>query len=224
MACDCSKTIAKRLRERGVRFFCNDNISEHITPEEHDQLLSEVEENMKSVLQSLVIDIDNDHNTQDTAHRVAKMFMNEIFAGRYETKPKVTAFPNANAYDELYVTGPITIRSTCAHHFQAIQGKAYIGVFPGKNVIGLSKFNRITDWIASRPQIQEEMTVQIADEIERVTEADGVAVLLQAEHLCMTQRGVKEHESDMTTAVMRGVFRDDKSLKQEFYNIVSKMK
>ena len=224
MACDCSKTIANRLRERGDRFFCNDNISEHITPEEHDQLLSEVEENMKSVLQSLVIDIDNDHNTQDTAHRVAKMFMNEIFAGRYETKPKVTAFPNANAYDELYVTGPITIRSTCAHHFQAIQGKAYIGVFPGKNVIGLSKFNRITDWIASRPQIQEEMTVQIADEIERVTEADGVAVLLQAEHLCMTQRGVKEHESDMTTAVMRGVFRDDKSLKQEFYNIVSKMK
>ena len=224
MACDCSKTIANRLRERGVRFFCNDNISEHITPEEHDQLLSEVEENMKSVLQSLVIDIDNDHNTQDTAHRVAKMFMNEIFAGRYETKPNVTAFPNANAYDELYVTGPITIRSTCAHHFQAIQGKAYIGVFPGKNVIGLSKFNRITDWIASRPQIQEEMTVQIADEIERVTEADGVAVLLQAEHLCMTQRGVKEHESDMTTAVMRGVFRDDKSLKQEFYNIVSKMK
>lgn len=225
--CTCNgtaATIANRLKEKGVRFFCNDNISEHILPEEHDLLLAEVEENMKKVLESLVIDTENDHNTNDTAHRVAKMFMNEIFAGRYEAKPKVTAFPNANSYDELYVTGPITIRSTCAHHFQAIQGKAYIGVFPGKNVIGLSKFNRITDWIASRPQIQEEMTVQIADEIERVTEAEGVAVLVQAEHLCMTQRGVREHESDMTTSIMRGKFREDPHLKQEFFNIVARMK
>jgi len=122
------------------------------------------------------------------------------------------------------VTGPITIRSTCAHHFQNIVGKAYIGVFPGKNVIGLSKFNRIADWIASRPQIQEEMTMQIADAIEKETEADGVAVLVQAEHHCMTHRGVKEHESDMTTSVMRGDFRKVPSLKQEFFNIVSNMK
>mgnify|MGYP003346140697 CR=1 FL=1 len=225
--CTCdgvSDQIAKRLREKGIRFFCNDNISEHVTPEEVDGILAEVEENMKKVLKSLVIDTDNDHNTNDTAHRVAKMFMNEIFSGRYDPKPKVTAFPNANEYDELYVTGPITIRSTCAHHFQGIKGRAYIGVFPGKNVIGLSKFNRITDWIASRPQIQEEMTVQIADEIERVTEAEGVAVLVQAEHLCMTQRGVREHESDMTTSIMRGKFREDPHLKQEFFNIVARMK
>lgn len=225
--CTCNGTstaIAARLREKGVRFFCNDNISEHILPEEIDMLVDEVEENMKKVLESLVIDTENDHNTQDTARRVAKMFVNEVFAGRYESKPKVTAFPNANAYDELYVTGPISIRSTCAHHFQAIQGKAYIGVFPGNNVIGLSKFNRIADWIASRPQIQEEMTVQIADEIEKVTEAEGVAILVQAEHLCMTHRGVREHESDMTTSIMRGKFREDPALKQEFFNIVSRMK
>jgi GTP cyclohydrolase I len=225
--CTCNGTsalIASRLKERGVRFFCNDNISEHILPEEYELLIDEVEENMKKVLESLVIDIENDHNTHDTARRVAKMFINEVFSGRYNPVPKITAFPNANAYDELYVTGPISIRSTCAHHFQAIQGKAYIGVFPGKNVIGLSKFNRITDWITSRPQIQEEMTVQIADAIEKVTEADGVAVLVQAEHLCMTHRGVREHESDMTTSIMRGKFREDPNLKQEFFNIVSRMK
>jgi GTP cyclohydrolase I len=152
------------------------------------------------------------------------MFVKETFRGRYASPPKVTAFPNVTEYDELYVTGPITIRSTCAHHFQNIVGKAYIGVFPGKNVIGLSKFNRITDWIASRPQIQEEMTVQIADAIQKETEAEGVAVLVQAEHHCMTHRGVKEHESDMTTSVMRGAFREHPHLKQEFFNIIHKMK
>lgn len=219
-----SAVITDRLKKTNTRFFCNDNISDFINPEEHDLLLEEVEQRVEDLLRSLVIDIDNDHNTNNTAHRVAKMFLNEVFGGRFEKAPTITAFPNANAYDEVYVTGPITIRSTCAHHFQAIKGKAYIGVYPGKNVIGLSKFNRITDWIASRPQIQEEMTVQVADAIEKATEAAGVAVLIQAEHMCMTHRGVKEHESDMTTSVMRGVFRQDPSLKQEFFNIVSKMK
>jgi GTP cyclohydrolase I len=187
-------------------------------------LVDEVADKFQGVLRSLIIDTSNDHNTQDTARRVAKMFVRETFSGRYANPPKVTAFPNVTEYDQLYVTGPITIRSTCAHHFQNIVGRAYIGVFPGRNVIGLSKFNRITDWIASRPQIQEEMTVQIADAIERETEADGVAVLIQAEHHCMTHRGVKEHESDMTTSVMRGKFRDDHALKQEFFSIVGKMK
>jgi GTP cyclohydrolase IA len=179
---------------------------------------------MQGVLQSLVIDTENDHNTHDTARRVAKMMVRETFSGRFTPAPKITAFPNVTQYDQLYVTGPITIRSTCAHHFQNIVGRAYIGVFPGKNVIGLSKFNRIADWIASRPQIQEEMTVQIADAVERETEAEGVAVLIQAEHHCMTHRGVKEHESDMTTSVMRGKFREDAALKQEFFSIVAKMK
>lgn len=225
--CTCdgvSDQIAKRLREKGVRFFCNDNISEHLEPGEADAILAEVEENMKKVLKSLVIDTDNDHNTNDTAHRVAKMFVNEIFNGRYEAPPKITAFPNVTEYDQIYVTGPITIRSMCAHHMMPIKGRAYIGVYPGKNVIGLSKFNRIVDWIGSRPQIQEEMTVQIADAIQKETEAEGVAVLVQAEHHCMTHRGVKEHESDMTTSVMRGAFREHPHLKQEFFNIIHKMK
>jgi len=220
-----SQVIRERIEEGQTRFFANDNISEFIHSEDEIELLvDEVADKFQQVLYSLVIDTANDHNTQDTARRVAKMFIKETFRGRYANPPKVTAFPNAGNYDELYVTGPITIRSTCAHHFQNIVGKAYIGVFPGKNVIGLSKFNRITDWIASRPQIQEEMTIQIADAIEKETGADGVAVLMQAEHHCMTHRGVKEHESDMTTSVMRGAFRQDPSLKQEFFNIVHKMK
>jgi len=219
-----SNKIRNRIKENGGKFFCNNNISEYIQPNEIDLLIDEVSVKMESVLQSLVIDTDNDHNTKDTAHRIAKMFCTEVFAGRYLPKPKITAFPNANSYDEVYVTGPISVRSTCAHHFQAIKGKAYIGVFPGKNVIGLSKFNRMVDWITSRPQIQEEMTIQIADLVEAETQAEGVAVLIQCEHGCMTMRGVREHESDMTTSVMRGAFREHPHIKQEFFNIVSRMK
>lgn len=220
-----SEIIRNRIKGNNARYFSNDNISEFIESEDEiEELTKEVTIKFQSVLDSLVIDTTNDHNTSETAKRVAKMFVKEIFRGRYTNPPKVTAFPNITEYDELYVTGPITIRSTCAHHFQNIVGKAYIGIFPGKNVIGLSKFNRIIDWIASRPQIQEEMTVQIADAIQKETEAEGVAVLIQAEHHCMTQRGVKEHESDMTTSVMRGDFRKDASLKQEFFNIIHKMK
>jgi GTP cyclohydrolase I len=219
-----SNKIRDRIKAAGGKFFCNDNIAEYLEPSDIDALIHEVSDKMQGVLESLIIDIDNDHNTKDTANRVAKMFCTEIFAGRYQKKPKITAFPNVTEYDQVYVTGPISIRSTCAHHFQSIKGKAYVGLFPGKNVIGLSKFNRMVEWIASRPQIQEEMTIQIADVIEAETQADGVAVLVQAEHGCMTMRGVKEHESDMTTSVMRGVFREYPHIKQEFFNIVSRMK
>ena len=218
-----SKIIKERIESAEARFFSNDNIADFIKKGELDLLIDEVTDKLQTVFDSLIIDTKNDHNTKETAHRVAKMFVCETFSGRYEKIPKITAFPNANHYDELYVAGPITIRSTCAHHMMPIQGKCYIGVFPGKNVIGLSKFNRIVDWIVSRPTIQEEMTVQIADMVQKLTNAEGVAVLLQAEHGCMTMRGVKEHESAMVTSVMRGNFRDDKSLKEEFMGIVHKM-
>lgn len=219
---EVSNRIRNRIKANGGKFFCNNNISEYIEPNEIDALIEEVSVKMEDVLQSLVIDTDNDHNTKDTAHRIAKMFCTEVFAGRYLPKPKITAFPNANSYDEVYVTGPISVRSTCAHHFQSIKGKAYIGVFPGKYVIGLSKFNRMVDWIASRPQIQEEMTIQIADLIEAETQAEGIAVIVQAEHGCMSMRGVKEHDSNMSTSVMRGVFRNTPHLKKEFFDIVSR--
>tara|TARA_B100002019_G_C21112666_1_gene519245 strand:+ start:75 stop:728 length:654 start_codon:yes stop_codon:yes gene_type:complete len=207
-----------------VKHFCNDNISEHVTEKDLKKMQRDVEKYFQKVLESLKIDTENDHNTQETAKRVAKMMVREVFAGRYEPKPRITSFPNATAYDELYLTGPIKIRSTCAHHFQPIVGNAWVGVFPGKNVIGLSKFNRLVDWVASRPQIQEEMTVQIADIIEQETQAEGVAVVVKAEHMCMTHRGVKEHESDMTTSVVRGSLRDEESQKREFFNLLKGMK
>ena len=183
-----------------------------------------VTEAFQGVLDALLIDTKNDHNTKDTARRVAKMFVHEIFRGRYYPPPKITAFPNVKQYDQIYMSGPMSINSTCAHHFQPITGKAYVGIFPGKKVIGLSKFNRMVDWIASRPQIQEEMTEQIADMIEKETEAKGVAVIVKAEHFCMTARGVKEHESDMVTSVVRGIFRDEPAIKAEFFSLLSTMK
>ena len=208
----------------GVKHFCNDNISEHVTEKDLKKMQRDIEKYFQKVLESLKIDTENDHNTQETAKRVAKMMVREVFAGRYEPKPRITSFPNATAYDELYLTGPIKIRSTCAHHFQPIVGNAWVGVFPGKNVIGLSKFNRLVDWVASRPQIQEEMTVQIADIIEQETQAEGVAVVVKAEHMCMTHRGVREHESDMTTSVVRGSLREEESQKPEFFNLLKGMK
>jgi len=219
-----SDVIRRRIIESGDSYLANHNISKYVNQDEIELLISEVTQKYEEVLKSLVIDTEKDHNTQDTARRVAKMMVNEIFSGRYQPMPAVTSFPNINSYEGIMVAGPVSIRSTCAHHMQNITGKAYIGIFPGKTVIGLSKFNRIVNWVASRPQIQEEMTIQIADAIETETKAEGVAILIQAEHGCMTARGVKEHDSAMTTSVMRGVFkREDNSLKQEFMSIISRM-
>ena len=205
-------------------YLANDTIYNHIGEGDIDRLIDEVTDAFQGVLDALVIDTVNDHNTQDTAKRVAKMFINEIFRGRYYPPPAITAFPNAKQYDQLYMTGPISVDSTCAHHFQPISGKCYIGIFPGKKVIGLSKFNRMVDWVVSRPQIQEEMTEQIADMIEVETEAKGIAVIVKAEHFCMTARGVKEHESDMMTSVLRGDFLKIDHLKSEFFSLLSTMK
>jgi len=205
-------------------YFANHNISEFVSEEEIELLVDEVAGKFQGVLESLVIDTDNDHNTNETAKRVAKMFVKETFSGRYSPIPRITDFPNIQQYDSLYTVGPIDVRSTCAHHMQAIKGKCWIGILPGENVIGLSKFNRIVDWVASRPQIQEEMSEQIADEIERITEAKGIAVVIRAEHMCLTHRGVKAHESDMTTSVMRGALREEVALRQEFLSLLNMKK
>ena len=202
------------------KFLANSNIGE-CNPEE---IQKDVEVAFQGVLDALRIDTEDDHNTKETAKRVAKMYVQELFRGRYYPMPACTAFPNVKQYDQIYITGPITINSTCAHHFQAIAGKCWIGVFPGERVIGLSKFNRVVDWVSSRPQIQEELTEQIADEIEDVTGANGVAVVLKAKHFCMSARGVKEHDSEMLTSVLRGSFREDSSLKNEFLLLMQNMK
>ena len=220
---EISKIIKSRIKSVGRRFHSNDNIAEFMHDGDLEKIQAEVQEKFQSVLDSLVIDTENDHNTQETAKRVAKMYVQEIFGGRFKKAPKITAFPNMG-YKSLYTSGPISIRSTCAHHFQNIVGKAWIGIIPEDEVIGLSKFNRIVHHIAERPQIQEEMTTNIADELVKFAKTPHVAVVVKAEHHCMTHRGVREHESDMTTAVMLGGFGEDPALKQEFYDICLSMK
>ena len=218
-----SKIIKQRLIDANKQFHSNDNISDFIEKGELDLLVEEVSDKFQDVLTSLVIDTENDHNTKETAHRVAKMFVCETFSGRYKPRPKITSFPNMG-YKSLYTTGPITIRSVCAHHFQNIVGKCWVGVIPEDKVIGLSKFNRLIHHICERPQIQEEMTTQIAEALQEFAETKNIAVVVKAEHFCMTQRGVREHESDMTTAIMLGAFERDPALKKEFYDICLSMK
>jgi GTP cyclohydrolase I len=219
-----SDRIRARLAAAGERFRANDNIARFIEPGELEALTDEVAERVGDLLRSLVIDTENDHNTRETGARVARMYMGEIFAGRYEPSPDLTAFPNVNSYDELYLVGPITIRSTCAHHMQNIRGNCWVGIYPGKNVLGLSKFYRLAEWITARPQIQEEMTIQIADLVEAETVAEGVAVVVKAEHMCVTHRGVREHASDMTTSVLRGKLRDNSDTRAEFFRLLQGMK
>jgi GTP cyclohydrolase I len=218
-----SQVIRDRINAAGARFHSNDNIAEFVQEGELEGLVDEVAAKMQGVLDSLVIDTENDHNTHDTARRVAKMFVKETFSGRYRPVPKITAFPNMG-YKSLYTTGPISIRSTCAHHFQNIVGSCWVGIVPDTEVIGLSKFNRLVHHICERPQIQEEMTTQIADALKQYAKTDNIAIVVKAEHFCMTQRGVREHSSDMTTAIMMGAFEKDPALKKEFYDICLSMK
>jgi GTP cyclohydrolase IA len=219
-----SQVIRERIRRAGARYHANDNISEFIEGDHEIELLvDEVSERFQGVLTSLIIDTEHDHNTQDTARRVAKMFVKETFSGRYRNVPKITAFPNLG-YKSLYTTGPISIRSTCAHHFQNIVGKCWVGIIPENEVIGLSKFNRLVHHICERPQIQEELTSMIAESLQEYAKTEHVAVVVKAEHMCMTHRGVREHESDMSTAIMCGAFNRDPALKAEFYQILQTMK
>ena len=219
-----SDELRRRMTTSKHKHYANDTIFEYLHPGDVDKIEFEVADAFEDVLQALVINTKDDHNTKETARRVAKMFVHELFKGRYYPPPEVTDFPNAKKYDQIYITGPISIDSTCAHHFQPITGNCYIGIFPGEKVIGLSKFNRMVDWIVSRPQIQEEMTEQIADMVEKETSALGVAVIIKAEHFCMTARGVKEHESEMMTSVVRGIFRDEPPIKAEFFSLLNNMK
>jgi GTP cyclohydrolase IA len=214
--------IRERIKAARKRFNANDNISDFIQPGELDLLLDEVEEKMKAVLGSLVIDTENDHNTDDTARRVAKMYIREVFQGRYVPAPAITEFPNAEYLNELMIVGPITVRSACSHHFCPIMGQIWIGVLPNEhtNVIGLSKYARLAEWVMGRPQIQEEAVVQLADLIQQKTQPDGLAIVMEASHFCMSWRGVKDVDSKMINSVMRGSFLKDANLRREFLSLI----
>lgn len=217
-----SVKIRQRLLAAHRRFHANDNIADFIEPGEMEQLLDEVEEKMKGVLSSLVIDTEHDHNTDQTARRVAKMYLKEVFNGRYVSGPDITEFPNAEHLNELMIVGPITVRSACSHHFCPIIGQVWIGVLPNEhtNVVGLSKYARLAEWVMNRPQIQEEAVVQLADLIQQQTQPDGLAVVMEASHFCMSWRGVKDMDSKMINSVMRGSFLKDPNLRREFLSLI----
>jgi GTP cyclohydrolase IA len=218
--------IRERIKAAQKRFHANDNIADFIEPGELDQLLDEVQGKMAGVLSSLVIDTDSDHNTQDTARRVAKMYLQEIFKGRYQAAPAVTEFPNAERLNELMIVGPITVRSACSHHLCPIIGRVWIGVMPNEhsNLIGLSKYARLIDWIMSRPQIQEEAVTQVADILQSRMSPDGLAVVMEADHFCMHWRGVKDMDAKMINSVMRGSFLKNPDLRREFLSLVTNKK
>ena len=219
-----SVKIRQRLQAARKRFNANDNIAGFIEPGEFEQLLDEVTDKMVGVLDSLVIDTERDHNTQNTARRVAKMYLNEVFNGRYVEAPRITEFPNVEHLNELMIVGPITVRSACSHHFCPVIGKIWIGVMPNEhtNVIGLSKYARMAEWVMGRPQIQEEAVVQLADLIQETTQPDGLAIVMEASHYCMAWRGVKDMDSKMINSVMRGVFLKDPNLRREFLSLIPK--
>lgn len=227
LECDAGKPVSMRVRERliqaGRRFHANDNIADFIAPGELDHLLDEVADRMRGVLESLVIDIESDHNTQDTARRVAKMYLTEVFRGRYHSAPVVTEFPNAEHLNELMIVGPITVRSACSHHFCPIMGRLWIGIMPNEhsNLIGLSKYSRLAEWIMSRPQIQEEAITQMADLLMSKVSPDGLAVVMEADHFCMHWRGVRDNGAKMVNSVMRGSFLKNPALRREFLSLIN---
>jgi GTP cyclohydrolase IA len=218
-----STEIRERIQRAKQRFFANDNISAFLEPGDLEALLDEVSAKMEGVLESLVIDTERDHNTRDTARRVAKMYLTEVFRGRYVQQPPVTEFPNAAYLNELMIVGPITVRSACSHHFCPIMGRLWIGVMPNEhsNLIGLSKYTRLAEWIMCRPQIQEEAIIQLAEVLMNKVTPDGLAVVMEADHFCMHWRGVKDDSTQMINSVMRGSFLKDPALRRELLSLIN---
>ena len=221
-----SDRIRARLQKAGRRFHANDNIAAFIEEGELDQLRLEVASRIDGLLEALVIDTESDHNTQDTARRVAKMYLMEVFAGRYHKQPEVTEFPNVSHLNELMIVGPITVRSACSHHMCPILGRIWIGVMPNEHsaLIGLSKYARLVEWIMTRPQIQEEAIAQLAELLQDKMQPDGLAIVMEADHYCMQWRGVKDMESKMTNSVMRGSFLKNPDLRKEFLALLANRK
>ena len=217
-----SERIRYRLVAAERRYHANDNISAFVRAGEMEELKAEVQAKMQEVLRALVIDTDSDHNTNETAQRVAKMYLEEVFRGRYVPMPAVTEFPNAERLNELVIVGPITVRSACSHHMCPIFGKVWIGILPNEhsNLIGLSKYARIADWVMSRPQIQEEAVTMLANELQQRVRPDGLAIVMEADHFCMHWRGVKDTDSAMVNSVMRGAFLKDANLRREFLSLL----
>jgi GTP cyclohydrolase IA len=213
-----SDIIRSRIKKANAQYKASDNISEFIKEEELPALVNELKWKFERVLDSLVIDTVNDPNSADTAKRLAKMYVYELMAGRYQPKPDVTSFPNEgeNRFEGMLVVRA-EIRSMCSHHHQPVKGVCYIGIIPTGRVIGLSKYVRLAQWCARRGQLQEELVNQIAKEIMKATDTENVAVYIEATHGCMDNRGVMAHSSMTQTSAVHGLFHNN-SVKQEFFD------
>lgn len=214
-----SKKIRDRIEDAGARYWAGDNISKFIKEGEKQLLIDELTEKFESVLDSLVIDRKNDPNSSGTGRRLAKMYINEIMAGRYHDKPEATAFPNNadDRYEGMLVVRS-EIKSMCSHHHQPVSGVAYIGIIAASKLIGLSKYTRIAQWCARRGTLQEELCNDIAREIKEATGSEHVGVYIQATHGCCENRGIMAHSSLTQTTVLEGHFKTDASVKKEFFD------
>ena len=214
-----SDKIRQRIKAAGASFNANDNISAYIEPGETDQLIDELNARFDAVLDSLIIDRENDPNSHDTGRRLAKMYVKELMVGRYTAPPKATAFPNDSEerYEGMLVVRS-ELKSVCSHHHQPVSGVAYIGIIAAQKLIGLSKYSRIAQWCARRGTLQEELCNDIAKEIMRATDSENVGVYIQASHGCCENRGLMAHSSLTQTTVLRGAFFNDQSTKKEFFD------
>lgn len=214
-----SQEIKQKLEDAGIRHWAGDNISEVLQKGDKEALIEELTVKFEGVLDSLVIDRVNDPNSQDTGRRLAKMYINELMAGRYNPMPNATAFPNHTdgAYKGMLVVRS-ELLSVCSHHHQPVKGVAYIGILAADTLIGLSKYTRIAQWCARRGTLQEELAMDIAREISTATKSKDVAVYIQATHGCCENRGIMAHSSLTQTTVLKGAFKKDPATKQEFFD------
>src|SRR6056300_1444446 len=212
-----SELIKTRIEHAGGRYWAGDNISNYMHDGEREQLIEELTRNFEGVLDGLIIDRANDPNSQDTARSLAKMYINELMAGRYHPRPNATAFPNHtdDAYDGMLVVRS-ELKSVCSHHHQPVTGIAYIGIIAADTLIGLSKYTRIAQWCARRGTLQEELAMDIAREIMEATGSNDVGVYIQATHGCCENRGIMAHSSLTQTTVLKGAFKEDAGTKKEF--------
>ena len=219
MAKKISEIITTKIKEAGARYWAGDNISQFITDKDREKLIDELTLKFESVLDSLIIDRENDPNSRGTGRRLAKMYVNEVMSGRYDLPPDATAFPNngKHIYDGMLVVR-CELKSMCSHHHQPVTGVAYVGIIPGEKVIGLSKYSRIAQWCARRGTLQEELCNDICSEIQKATDSEDVAVYMEAEHGCCTNRGIMATSSLTQTTVLKGVFKTDAGTKKEFFD------
>jgi GTP cyclohydrolase I len=214
-----AQVLREQMRSNGKRFWAGDNVSEFVDEDKKQQLIDEATVAFETVLDTLLIDRENDPNSKGTARRLAKMYYNEIMAGRYDPAPEATAFPNdsADRYEGMLVVRS-ELRSMCSHHHQPVSGVAYIGILAANKLIGLSKYTRIAQWCARRGTLQEELCNDIAREISRATDSDNVGVYIQAQHGCCENRGIMAHSSLTQTTVLKGSFNTDPATKKEFFD------